>query len=178
MFDAARICSHVCLFCHRLCYSLFCLFVCVKLCLGYFAVDDVDALSVLLFSRWGTCAHLGITCLGQFAYLCLSGCAFPANTPMIYQVRLVHRDVHDGIVGARIRGAQEAVFPIILFLDSHAEVGRSLCLSRHECVCLSVCKGSVCHAMPGTAPESTSLCDSVLAYLEPPLSTDHIDLFA
>lgn len=38
------------------------------------------------------------------------------------KVRLVHRDVHNGIVGARIRGAEEARFPVILFLDSHAEV--------------------------------------------------------
>ena len=36
-------------------------------------------------------------------------------------IRLFHRDVHDGIVGARIRGAKEAQFPIILFLDSHSE---------------------------------------------------------
>ena len=35
---------------------------------------------------------------------------------------MVRRDVHDGIVGARLRGAQEAIYPIILFLDSHAEV--------------------------------------------------------
>eukprot|EP00911_Craspedida_sp_UC1_P001484 UC1_evm2s1122 len=38
------------------------------------------------------------------------------------KVRLVRRTVHDGIVGARIRGAKEAVHDIILFLDSHAEV--------------------------------------------------------
>eukprot|EP00040_Diaphanoeca_grandis_P027323 m.155196 g.155196 ORF g.155196 m.155196 type:complete len:732 (-) comp30930_c0_seq2:148-2343(-) len=37
------------------------------------------------------------------------------------KVRLVQRDVHNGIVGARVRGAKEAIFPIILFLDSHAE---------------------------------------------------------
>jgi hypothetical protein len=38
------------------------------------------------------------------------------------KVRLVRRSVHDGIVGARLRGAIEAIYPIILFLDSHAEV--------------------------------------------------------
>jgi polypeptide N-acetylgalactosaminyltransferase len=38
------------------------------------------------------------------------------------KIRFVRRDVHDGIVGARVRGAKEAAFPIILFLDSHAEV--------------------------------------------------------
>eukprot|EP00039_Didymoeca_costata_P020854 m.342638 g.342638 ORF g.342638 m.342638 type:complete len:739 (-) comp21669_c0_seq1:44-2260(-) len=36
-------------------------------------------------------------------------------------IRYYKRDVHDGIVGARIRGAREAKFPIVLFLDSHAE---------------------------------------------------------
>ena len=36
-------------------------------------------------------------------------------------IRHVRRDLHNGIVGARIRGATEARFPIILFLDSHAE---------------------------------------------------------
>jgi polypeptide N-acetylgalactosaminyltransferase len=36
-------------------------------------------------------------------------------------IRHVRRDTHDGIVGARIRGAREAKHPIILFLDSHAE---------------------------------------------------------
>jgi polypeptide N-acetylgalactosaminyltransferase len=36
-------------------------------------------------------------------------------------IRMFHRDVHDGIVGARIRGAK-AKHPIILFLDSHSEV--------------------------------------------------------
>lgn len=35
---------------------------------------------------------------------------------------MVRREVHDGIVGARLRGAQAAIYPIILFLDSHAEV--------------------------------------------------------
>lgn len=37
-------------------------------------------------------------------------------------IRYVRRNVHDGIVGARNRGADEAKHPIILFLDSHAEV--------------------------------------------------------
>jgi len=37
-------------------------------------------------------------------------------------IRAVRRDVHDGIVGARNRGADEAKHEIILFLDSHAEV--------------------------------------------------------
>jgi polypeptide N-acetylgalactosaminyltransferase len=37
------------------------------------------------------------------------------------KIRLVHRDVHNGIVGARIRGAQEARFPVLVFLDSHSE---------------------------------------------------------
>lgn len=30
------------------------------------------------------------------------------------KVRLVHRNVHNGIVGARVRGAEEAIFPIIV----------------------------------------------------------------
>ena len=34
----------------------------------------------------------------------------------------MRRNVHNGIVGARVRGAEEAIYPIILFLDSHAEV--------------------------------------------------------
>ena len=38
------------------------------------------------------------------------------------KVRSVRRDVHDGIVGARVRGAEESAFPVVLFLDSHAEV--------------------------------------------------------
>lgn len=38
------------------------------------------------------------------------------------KLRHVRRDVHDGIVGARIRGAEEAIHDIVLFLDSHAEV--------------------------------------------------------
>jgi polypeptide N-acetylgalactosaminyltransferase len=38
------------------------------------------------------------------------------------KIKLVRRKVHNGIVGARNRGAEEASFPIILFLDSHAEV--------------------------------------------------------
>ena len=37
-------------------------------------------------------------------------------------IRAVRRDIHDGIVGARNRGADEAKHEIILFLDSHAEV--------------------------------------------------------
>eukprot|EP00039_Didymoeca_costata_P029384 m.24449 g.24449 ORF g.24449 m.24449 type:complete len:719 (+) comp7608_c1_seq2:260-2416(+) len=37
------------------------------------------------------------------------------------KIRSVRREVHDGIVGARVRGAEEAAFPIIVFLDSHAE---------------------------------------------------------
>lgn len=37
-------------------------------------------------------------------------------------VRLIHRDVHDGIVGARVRGAEEAKYPVLVFLDSHSEV--------------------------------------------------------
>ena len=36
-------------------------------------------------------------------------------------LRHVTRNKHDGIVGARIRGAKESRMPIILFLDSHAE---------------------------------------------------------
>lgn len=36
-------------------------------------------------------------------------------------VKLFKRDVHDGIVGARVRGAQEASYPILVFLDSHSE---------------------------------------------------------
>jgi polypeptide N-acetylgalactosaminyltransferase len=36
------------------------------------------------------------------------------------KIRLFHRDVHNGIVGARIRGAQEARFPVLVFLDSHS----------------------------------------------------------
>ena len=35
---------------------------------------------------------------------------------------MVRRDVHNGIVGARVRGAEESSFPIIVFLDSHVEV--------------------------------------------------------
>ncbi|EGD75657.1 hypothetical protein PTSG_07775 [Salpingoeca rosetta] len=38
------------------------------------------------------------------------------------KVRHVRRNVHNGIVGARIRGSREARFPIIAFIDSHAEV--------------------------------------------------------
>lgn len=38
------------------------------------------------------------------------------------KLRHVRRDTHDGIVGARVRGAQEATYSIIIFLDSHAEV--------------------------------------------------------
>jgi len=38
------------------------------------------------------------------------------------KIRLVRRKVHNGIVGARNRGAQEAVHDVIVFLDSHAEV--------------------------------------------------------
>ena len=38
------------------------------------------------------------------------------------KVRLVHRDSHDGIVAARNLGAKEARFPVIVILDSHAEV--------------------------------------------------------
>lgn len=38
------------------------------------------------------------------------------------KIRLVHRNIHNGIVGARNRGAEEAKHDIILFLDSHAEV--------------------------------------------------------
>ena len=38
------------------------------------------------------------------------------------KIRLVRRKVHNGIVGARNRGAEEAKHDIILFLDSHAEV--------------------------------------------------------
>lgn len=38
------------------------------------------------------------------------------------KIRLVRRKVHNGIVGARNRGAKEAVHDIIVFLDSHAEV--------------------------------------------------------
>lgn len=34
----------------------------------------------------------------------------------------MRRDVHNGIVGARVRGAREARFPVIAFIDSHAEV--------------------------------------------------------
>jgi polypeptide N-acetylgalactosaminyltransferase len=41
--------------------------------------------------------------------------------PARAKVRLVRRDVHNGIVGARIRGAQEARFPVLVFLDSHSE---------------------------------------------------------
>lgn len=37
-------------------------------------------------------------------------------------VRIVHRDVHNGIVGARTRGAEESKYNIIVFLDSHGEV--------------------------------------------------------
>ncbi|EDQ90491.1 uncharacterized protein MONBRDRAFT_24325 [Monosiga brevicollis MX1] len=37
-------------------------------------------------------------------------------------IKLVRRKVHNGIVGARVRGAREASFPIIAFIDSHAEV--------------------------------------------------------
>lgn len=37
-------------------------------------------------------------------------------------IKHVRRNVHNGIVGARIRGAQEATHPIIVFLDSHSEV--------------------------------------------------------
>ncbi|EGD79205.1 polypeptide N-acetylgalactosaminyltransferase 6 [Salpingoeca rosetta] len=37
-------------------------------------------------------------------------------------IKLFHRHVHDGIVGARVRGAQEASHPILVFLDSHSEV--------------------------------------------------------
>eukprot|EP00435_Cladocopium_sp_Y103_P051376 s273_g15.t3 len=38
------------------------------------------------------------------------------------KVRLVHRESHDGIVAARNLGAKEARFPVIVILDSHAEV--------------------------------------------------------
>lgn len=38
------------------------------------------------------------------------------------KVRFVRRDVHDGIVGARNRGVQEALYPVVVILDSHAEV--------------------------------------------------------
>ena len=38
------------------------------------------------------------------------------------KIRMVHRNIHNGIVGARNRGADEAKHDIILFLDSHAEV--------------------------------------------------------
>ncbi|CAE8651384.1 unnamed protein product, partial [Polarella glacialis] len=38
------------------------------------------------------------------------------------KIRLVRRETHDGIVGARNRGAKEALYPIIVILDSHAEV--------------------------------------------------------
>eukprot|EP00038_Savillea_parva_P009742 m.185560 g.185560 ORF g.185560 m.185560 type:complete len:748 (-) comp16477_c0_seq1:130-2373(-) len=38
------------------------------------------------------------------------------------KVRLVRRNVHNGIVGARNRGAKEALHDVIVFLDSHAEV--------------------------------------------------------
>lgn len=44
---------------------------------------------------------------------------FCSNPP---KIRLVRRNVHNGIVGARVRGAREAKFPIIAFIDSHAEV--------------------------------------------------------
>ena len=38
------------------------------------------------------------------------------------KIHSVRRDIHNGIVGARVRGAEEAAFPIILFLDSHSQV--------------------------------------------------------
>lgn len=38
------------------------------------------------------------------------------------KIKLVRRNVHNGIVGARVRGAREATFPVIIFLDSHSEV--------------------------------------------------------
>jgi polypeptide N-acetylgalactosaminyltransferase len=38
------------------------------------------------------------------------------------KIRLVRRKIHNGIVGARNRGAEEARHEIIVFLDSHAEV--------------------------------------------------------
>lgn len=36
-------------------------------------------------------------------------------------IRSFHRNTHDGIVGARIRGAREAKYDVLLFLDSHCE---------------------------------------------------------
>ena len=45
-----------------------------------------------------------------------------AQLPPSLNIRLVHRNSHDGIVGARVRGAEEAKFPILVFLDSHSEV--------------------------------------------------------
>jgi polypeptide N-acetylgalactosaminyltransferase len=46
----------------------------------------------------------------------------PRHISGLDKVRLVRRDVHNGIVGARVRGAQEARHPVIVFLDSHSEV--------------------------------------------------------
>eukprot|EP00049_Salpingoeca_infusionum_P013378 m.249895 g.249895 ORF g.249895 m.249895 type:complete len:424 (+) comp15430_c0_seq8:120-1391(+) len=49
--------------------------------------------------------------------------ALPAHLAKLPdKIRLVKRHVHDGIVGARNRGAKEARFPVIAFIDSHAEV--------------------------------------------------------
>lgn len=38
------------------------------------------------------------------------------------KVRLVRRTIHNGIVGARNQGAKEARYPILVILDSHAQV--------------------------------------------------------
>lgn len=57
--------------------------------------------------------------LDQLQYLPEHLSRLPKDIP---PVRLFRRETHDGIVGARIRGAEESKFPVIVFLDSHAEV--------------------------------------------------------
>lgn len=44
-------------------------------------------------------------------------------------IKHVRRGKHDGIVGARVRGALESSHPVIVYIDSHAEV-RDLALAH------------------------------------------------
>jgi polypeptide N-acetylgalactosaminyltransferase len=46
----------------------------------------------------------------------------PRHVEGLDKVRIVHRDIHNGIVGARVRGAHEATYDVLVFLDSHSEV--------------------------------------------------------
>jgi glycosyltransferase involved in cell wall biosynthesis len=43
------------------------------------------------------------------------------NTQVRNKIKLFRREVHNGIVGARTRGAEEAKYDVIVFMDSHGE---------------------------------------------------------